>query len=97
MPGEGGAASGAGLLRSPRPKARPPSRGARRAHFAFDLSGRAGIDLVVGDLPRVVDANPRPTISIVGIAEVMREELADLILRARVSTLPERVAVGGAV
>jgi len=46
------------------------------------LSGRAGIDLIVGDLLRVVDVNPRPTTSIVGIAKVMREELADLILRA---------------
>jgi len=58
-------------------------------------SGRAGIDLVVGDLPRVVDANPRSTTSIVGMSKVMREELADLILRARVSTLPERVTVEG--
>jgi predicted ATP-grasp superfamily ATP-dependent carboligase len=52
--------------------------------------GRAGIDLVVGDLPPVVDVNPRPTTSIVEMSKVMREELADLILRARVSTLPER-------
>jgi predicted ATP-grasp superfamily ATP-dependent carboligase len=62
---------------------------------ALNLSGYAGIDLVVGDLPRVVDVNPRPTTSIVGIAKVMREELADLILRARFATLPERVAVEG--
>ncbi|MDF0590599.1 hypothetical protein [Candidatus Methanocrinis natronophilus] len=33
--------------------------------------GYAGIDLVGGDLPRVVDANPR-RISFVGIAKVMR-------------------------
>jgi predicted ATP-grasp superfamily ATP-dependent carboligase len=39
---------------------------------ALGLSGYAGIDLVVGDLPRVVDVNPRPTTSIVGIAKVMR-------------------------
>jgi len=65
------------------------------AASALDLSGRAGIDLVVGDLPRVVDVNPRPTTSIVGIAKVMREELADLILRARFATLPERVTVEG--
>ena len=57
--------------------------------------GRAGIDLVVGDLPPVVDVNPRPTTSIVEMSKVMREELADLILRARVSTLPERVTVEG--
>ncbi len=42
------------------------------AFHPLGLSGRAGIDLVVGDLPRVVDVNPRPTTSIVGIAKVMR-------------------------
>jgi hypothetical protein len=47
------------------------------------------------DLPRVVDVNPRPTTSIVGIAKVMCEELADLISMARFATLPERVAVEG--
>jgi predicted ATP-grasp superfamily ATP-dependent carboligase len=62
---------------------------------ALGLQGYAGIDLVVGDLPRVVDVNPRPTTSIVGIAKVMREELADLILRARFASLPERVTVEG--
>jgi len=65
------------------------------AALALDLRGYAGIDLVVGDLPRVVDVNPRPTTSIVGIAKVMREELADLILRARFATLPERVTEEG--
>lgn len=59
------------------------------------LSGRAGIDLAVGDLPRVVDVNLRPTTSIVGISKVMREELADLILRARFASLPEGVTVEG--
>ncbi|MGB3944882.1 MAG: ATP-grasp domain-containing protein [Methanothrix sp.] len=70
-------------------------KAAGMAARALDLRGYAGIDLVVGDLPRVVDVNPRPTTSIVGIAKVMREELADLILRARVSTLPEGVTVEG--
>lgn len=70
-------------------------KAAKMAARALDLHGYAGIDLVVGDLPRVVDVNPRPTTSIVGISKVMREELADLILRARFATLPERVAVEG--
>ena len=70
-------------------------RVAKAAARALDLRGYAGIDLVVGDLPRVVDVNPRPTTSIVGIAKVMREELADLILRARFATLPEGVTVEG--
>jgi len=42
------------------------------AALALDLSSYAGIDLVVGDLPRVVDVNPWPTTSIVGIAKVVR-------------------------
>jgi predicted ATP-grasp superfamily ATP-dependent carboligase len=62
---------------------------------ALDLRGYAGIDLVVGDLPPGHGRNPRPTTSIVGIAKVMREELADLILRARFASLPERVVVEG--
>ncbi|UEC43901.1 MAG: ATP-grasp domain-containing protein [Methanothrix sp.] len=70
-------------------------RVAKAAASALDLRGYAGIDLVVGDLPRVVDVNPRPTTSIVGISKVMREELADLILRARFATLPEGVTVVG--
>jgi hypothetical protein len=70
-------------------------KAAKGAIRALDLRGYAGIDLAVSDLPRVVDANPRPTTSIVGIAKVMREELADLILRARFSSLPERVTVEG--
>jgi len=70
-------------------------KAAKMAALALGLSGYAGIDLVVGDLPRVVDVNPRPTTSIVGISKVMREELADLILRARFASLPERVAVEG--
>lgn len=70
-------------------------KAAGMAARALGLSGYAGIDLVVGDLPRVVDVNPRPTTSIVGISKVMREELADLILRARFGSLPEGVTVVG--
>jgi len=39
---------------------------------ALDLRGYAGINPVVGDLPRVVDVNPRPTTSTVGIVKVKR-------------------------
>jgi len=46
-------------------------KAAKMAAEALDLSGRAGIDLVIGDLPRVVDVNPRPTTSIVGITKVI--------------------------
>jgi hypothetical protein len=52
--------------------------------------GYVGIDFVLGDdgTPYVVDVNPRPTTSIVGIARVLNFELADLILRAKFRTLP---------
>jgi predicted ATP-grasp superfamily ATP-dependent carboligase len=50
---------------------------------------------VVGDLPRVVDVNARPTTSIIGIARVMREELADLMLKAKFGGLPCGVTLEG--
>jgi hypothetical protein len=68
---------------------------AELAASVLGLSGYAGIDFVVGDLPRVVDVNARPTTSIVGIARVMKEELGDLILRARFGGMPEKVTISG--
>lgn len=68
---------------------------ARRAAEALGLRGYAGIDLVVGDLPRVVDVNARLTTSIVGCSKVLRWELADLILRASFGGLPGSVEVEG--
>ena len=59
------------------------------------LRGYAGIDFVVSDLPRIVDVNARPTTSIIGIAKVMREELGDLILRARFGGMPNDIHVVG--
>ncbi len=54
-------------------------------------AGYIGIDFVCreGDgTPYVVDVNPRPTTSIIGIARVLNYELADLILRAKFGSLP---------
>ncbi|MGA9099687.1 MAG: ATP-grasp domain-containing protein [Methanotrichaceae archaeon] len=68
---------------------------AENASKALGLKGYAGIDFVVGDLPRAVDVNARPTTSIIGIAKVMREELGELILRARFGGLSEKVIVEG--
>ncbi|MCQ8902921.1 MAG: ATP-grasp domain-containing protein [Methanothrix sp.] len=70
---------------------------ARRASDVLGLKGYAGIDLVVGDLPRVVDVNARLTTSIVGCAKVLKWELADLILRASFGGLPESVEVDGEI
>lgn len=52
--------------------------------------GYVGIDFIVGEdgTAYVVDVNPRPTTSIVGIARVLNYELADLLLRAKFGTLP---------
>jgi predicted ATP-grasp superfamily ATP-dependent carboligase len=49
----------------------------------------------VGDLPRAVDVNARPTTSIIGIARVMREEIGELLLQARFGGMPERVKIEG--
>lgn len=68
---------------------------AEKAAAALGLCGYAGIDLVVGDRPRAVDVNARPTTSIIGIAKVMREELGELILQARFGGMAEEVAVEG--
>ena len=53
-------------------------------------AGYVGIDFVVDDkgAAYVVDVNPRPTTSIVGIARVLNFEVADLLLRAKFGELP---------
>ena len=56
----------------------------------FRCEGYVGIDFVVGEggTAYVVDVNPRPTTSIVGIARVLNYEVAGLILQAKFGTLP---------
>jgi tyramine---L-glutamate ligase len=68
---------------------------AGKAAKALGLRGYAGMDFVVGDLARVVDVNARPTTSIIGIVRVMKEEIGELILRARFGRMPEMVMVEG--
>ncbi len=68
---------------------------AEKAADVLGLHGYAGIDFVVGDLPRAVDVNARPTTSIIGIAKVMQEELGALIVRARFGGMPEGVIITG--
>jgi hypothetical protein len=75
------------------PRAAEIWEAAEKAASVLELHGYAGIDFVVGDLPRAVDVNARPTTSIIGIAKVMREELGELIVEARFGGLPERVGV----
>ena len=57
--------------------------------------GYTGIDFVIGDRPYVVDVNPRPTTSLVGICQVMEEEIADLLLKNIDGELPETVNLTG--
>lgn len=68
---------------------------ARKVASALGLRGYAGIDFVLGEKPWAVDVNARPTTSIIGIARVMKEEIGELILRARFGGLPEKVHVEG--
>jgi predicted ATP-grasp superfamily ATP-dependent carboligase len=57
--------------------------------------GYIGVDVVVGDQIYVVDVNPRFTTSITGIAAIMEEEIADLIIGASKGILPERIHLRG--
>lgn len=57
--------------------------------------GYAGIDIVLADKPYVVDVNPRPTSSIIGVAKVLDMEIADLILSSRFGELPASVGTNG--
>ncbi len=62
----------------------------KRVVTILHCSGYVGIDFVLGEdgTAYVVDVNPRPTTSIVGIAKVLNYEVPDLILRAKFGTLP---------
>lgn len=61
----------------------------------LSCKGYMGVDIVLDDKPYVVDVNPRPTTSIVGVSRVVDREIADLILRARFSELPDDVQING--
>jgi predicted ATP-grasp superfamily ATP-dependent carboligase len=77
------------------PRAAEIWEAAEKAARVLGLRGYAGIDFVVGDLPRAVDVNARPTTSIIGIAKVMQEELGELIVGARFGGLPDKVKIVG--
>ncbi|HEY9207149.1 MAG TPA: ATP-grasp domain-containing protein [Candidatus Methanoperedens sp.] len=68
---------------------------AKKTMKLLGCRGYAGVDIVLGDKPYVVDVNPRPTTSIIGITRVIETEIADLILRAKFGELPESVGVNG--
>jgi predicted ATP-grasp superfamily ATP-dependent carboligase len=77
-----------------------PARGeildvAKKAGDMLGCRGLFGIDIVYGDRPYVVDVNPRVTTAVLGLARVLDCNLADLILKARFGSLPEKVNVTG--
>ena len=68
---------------------------AKKASEALNLRGYAGIDFVLGEEPRALDVNARPTSSIMGIVRVMKEEIGELILQGRFGGLPKEVQMEG--
>jgi len=68
---------------------------AKKTIETLGCQGYTGVDMVVGDEIYVVDVNPRPTMSIVGIVNVIKEEIADVLLKATVGLPPECVHYNG--
>jgi len=65
----------------------------RRAGKILGCRGYFGVDLVLSDKPYIVDVNPRPTTSIIGISRVIDQEIGSLILDACRDRLPESVNI----
>ncbi len=70
---------------------------ARKAVTVLGCQGYAGVDMVVGDQVYVVDVNPRITTSIIGIAAVMEEEIAGILVEASQGKGPDAVHLNGRV
>ena len=66
---------------------------AQRSAEALGCRGYVGVDIVLADKPWVIDVNPRPTTSIIGISKIMEEELGELILKAHSGDLPFSVNI----
>ena len=62
---------------------------------ALSCRGYVGVDIVLADKPYVVDVNPRPTTSLFSISKVMKQEIADLLLKNRLGGLPDSVEING--
>ena len=70
---------------------------ATQAVHVLGCQGYVGVDIVLADKPYIVDVNPRPTTSLVGIAQIMEEEIAQLLVDASHGVLPDEVHLKGAV
>lgn len=70
-------------------------RVARVAGNMLGCRGLFGVDIVFDGLPYVVDVNPRPTTSLIGVARTIDRSLADIIILARFGGLPESIGRTG--
>jgi len=68
---------------------------AKKTTKVLGCRGYAGVDMVLADKPYVVDVNPRPTTSIIGITRVLNAQIADLILKSVFGKLPDHVELNG--
>jgi predicted ATP-grasp superfamily ATP-dependent carboligase len=68
---------------------------AKKTTKVLGCRGYSGVDIVLADKPYVVDVNPRPTTSLIGITRVMKAQIADLILKSAFGKLPHNVEVNG--
>jgi predicted ATP-grasp superfamily ATP-dependent carboligase len=68
---------------------------ARKAVTVLGCQGYAGVDMVVADTAYVVDVNPRITTSVIGIAAVMEEEIAQILVDASHGGGPDEVHYRG--
>ncbi len=64
---------------------------------ALGCHGYTGIDIVLAEKPYLIDINPRPTTSLVGITQILKTEIAELLLLAADNKLPESVVLEGTV
>ncbi|HJJ92691.1 MAG TPA: ATP-grasp domain-containing protein [Methanocorpusculum sp.] len=68
---------------------------AKKTIERLGCQGYVGIDLVVGEKIWVVDINPRPTMSLIGIQGIIKEEIADVLLKATIGLPPEEIHYNG--
>ena len=68
---------------------------AKKTIERLGCQGYTGIDMIVGEKIWVVDVNPRPTMSLAGIVQVIDDEIADILLKATVGLPPEKVNYNG--
>ncbi len=68
---------------------------ARKAVDLLGCQGYAGVDMVAADRCYVVDVNPRITLSVVGIAACMQEEIAGILVDVAEGRIPDGVHLNG--